>query len=287
MMKQARTLKTVMFQIAMLFVIAGCAAEKWVVEEPAEAAVTASSATTSVEQASSPEPASPALDTTSCVTPTSVNMARCRQMETDILAVTVRLELRISSPDGQGGYALEDSSVGHGTIIEGRYVLTHNHFSLSLEDAQDTRRRTVTLYRPDGEAIITDAPFSAFEIVSAGPETLLFDFGDFGGVGLFAALGLPSAQVETDAANGLQPGMEVAQVDWNGETAHVDWVRVRAVTDVEGSLALVLDNFVERGASGGGVFYEGDHVANNWYRQTVLTAGGEVLDQYTLAAVNG
>jgi hypothetical protein len=284
MMKQARTLKTVMFQIAMLFVIAGCAAEKWVVEEPAEAEATASSAPTAVEQASSPEPAAPAEDTTSCATPISANMARCRQMEADILAVTARLELKISAPDGQGGYTLEDSSVGHGTIIEGRYLLTHNHFGLSLEDAQDSRRRTVTLYRPDGEAIITDAPFSSFEVVSAGPETLLFDFGDFGGVGLFAALGLPSAQVESGAA--LQSGMEVAQVDWDGRTAHVDWVRVRAVTDVEGSRTLVLDNFVERGASGGGVFYEGDHVANNWNRQTELTAGGEVLDQYTLAAVN-
>ncbi len=283
-MNAAKSFKMVMFQIAVLIVIAGCAAETIVVEDPAGAALSALPTSATVDRDDLAEQPSPVLDPESCAAPASLNKARCEEMEAAILAVTVRLELRIYAPDSLGEYQLEDSSVGHGTIIEGRYLLTHNHFGLSLEDAADNRQRTVTLYRHDGEVILQNAPFSAFEVTAAGPETLLFDFGSFGELGLFAALGLPSATVEPERAQELQPGVEVAQIDWDGRTAHVDWVRVLAVDEEAGTQTLVLDNFVERGASGGGVFYEGDHVANNWTRQTEMTAGGEVLRQFSTAA---
>jgi hypothetical protein len=81
--------------------------------------------------------------------------------------------------------------------------------------------------------------------------------------------------------------MEVAQVDWDGVTAHVEWVRVTAVYATGDTPQMELDNFVEQGASGGGVFYEGVHVANTWLRQTERTAdSGEVLRQYSIAALN-
>ena len=49
----------------------------------------------------------------------------------------------------------------------------------------------------------------------------------------------------------------------------------------------VLENFVEQGASGGGVFYDGVHVANNWFRSTDRQAEtGDVLRQYSVAALN-
>jgi hypothetical protein len=85
----------------------------------------------------------------------------------------------------------------------------------------------------------------------------------------------------------LQPGMEVAQIDWDGQIAHVDWVRVTAVHFEGDTPYLELDNFVQQGASGGGVFYEGVHIANNWFRSTDRTAdSGEVVRQASVAALN-
>ena len=283
MKSPSSTLKKVIAQISMLVVIVGCAAEPMITQETTTANVANSPAgpnTTTQTEA----PAVTDNNTPTCAQPDSTNAARCAEMEAAILSATVRLVLKIYAPNADGTFQMEDSSIGHATILEGRYLLTHNHFGLSLADFQDGRKRTLTLHRPDGEVILQDAPFGAFTVVTAAAETLVFDFGDYGGQGLFAALGLASIETNPTAATQLRPGMEVAQVDWNGATAHVDWVRVLSVTETEGTPAVVLDNFVEQGASGGGIFYEGQHLGNNWFRSTEEGANGEILGQYSTAA---
>jgi hypothetical protein len=208
-------------------------------------------------------------------------------MEADVLATTVRMVMRVYVPNQDGaGYDYIDGSVGHATIRNGRYLVTHNHFGLSLQDLADGRLSRLSIYKANGEIILKDAPFGAFDVVLADPQTLLFDFGDYGGQGLFAFMGMASAEFRTWEAAGLQPGVEVAQLNWDGETAHVDWVRVTAVHSGDDTPQLELENFVQQGASGGGVFYNGYHIANNWTRATDRTNTGQVLRQYSVAALN-
>lgn len=226
--------------------------------------------------------------TSSCAAPAPAAIAKCQEMAASILAATVRLEMMVYAPGQDGdGYRYEDGSIGHATVMDGRYLVTHNHFGLSLQDVEEGRLSKLSIYRATGEIILKDAPFGAFDVVVVDPQTLVFDFGDYGGQGLFATIGLASAEFLSWDSVQLQPGMEVAQIDWDGQTAYVDWVRVTAV-QVEGETPqVVLEKFVEQGASGGGVFYEGVHVANNWFRSTDRQADtGEVLRQYSVAALN-
>ncbi len=213
-----------------------------------------------------------------CTSPAPENVALCEAEAAAILATTVRLELR-RAPDAK-------RSIGHATIVAGRYLLTHNHFNLSLEEITDDFLGTLTVTNAQGKTLVDAAPFKAFEVLVATPETLIFDFGPYGGAGLFGMLGLSSAQFDPQQAAQIRPGMEVAQVNWDGSTAHVDWVQVQAVREEQGVPVLILANFVEQGASGGGVFYNGYHLGNNWFRSTVEAADGSVLQQYSVAAVN-
>jgi hypothetical protein len=196
-----------------------------------------------------------------------------------VLASTVRIEFH-----GPGG------GIGHGTVIGGRYLVTHNHYLASaatLANGGNGEVTAVSVYKASGDIILLEAPLSYFTVAAEKPETLVLDFQAYGGVGFFDSLGVPSAESKTLAELSLQPGTEVAQIDWDGGTAHVDWVRVTAVYTEGDTPTLELDNFVEQGASGGGVFYEGYHIANNWSRHTDRAADtGEVLRQVSVAAFN-
>jgi hypothetical protein len=158
---------------------------------------------------------------------------------------------------------------------------------MTSEDIAGGRLIKLSIFKADGTMILKDAPFGAFEAAITDPQTLQFDFGDYGGQGLFGAIGMPSADFRSWETLPLQPGTEVAQIDWDGATAHVDWVRVTAVHLVGDTPYLELDNFVQQGASGGGVFYDGYHIANNWFRSTDRAAdSGEVVRQASVAALN-
>ena len=223
----------------------------------------------------------------SCAAPTPEVRSHCREMEADVLATTVRMVMAVYVPDPEGeGSQYVTGGVSHATIRNGRYLVTHNHFGLSPQDLADGRLSRLSIYKANGEILLKDAPFGAFDVVLADPQTLLFDFGDYGGQGLFAFMGMASAKFRTWEAVGLQPGVEVAQLNWDGETAHVDWVRVTAVHSGDDTPQLELENFVQQGASGGGVFYNGYHIANNWTRVTNETNTGQVLRQFSVAALN-
>jgi hypothetical protein len=209
--------------------------------------------------------------------------SHCQDMEASILAATVRLELEAAAPD----QSQTDLLKGHATIKDGRYLITHNHYGLTPEDIASGKLIKLSIFKADGTMILKDVPYGAFEAAVTDPETLQFDFGDYGGQGLFGAIGMDSAEFRSWDIFALQPGMEVAQIDWDGTTAHVDWVRITAVYTAGDTPYLEVDNFVQQGASGGGVFYEGYHIGNNWFRSTDRAAEtGEVLGQYSVAALN-
>jgi hypothetical protein len=174
--------------------------------------------------------------------------------------------------------------------MDGRYLVTHNHFSVPLSMLKNVKNNgtaAVSMYKANGERIILEAPPTVFTVVVEDPETLVLDFGtNDAGQGFFEMLGMPSAKFKARQDLQLQPGMEVAQIDWDSTTAHVDWVRVNDLDMVDGAPTLELDSFVTPGASGGGVFWQGYHIANNWATVTILDEAGSVVRQFSRTALN-
>jgi hypothetical protein len=146
---------------------------------------------------------------------------------------------------------------------------------------------TVSVYTANGEPLWLEAPVALVSIAAEDAETLVLDFGNYGSEGLFAAFGLSSAEFRSWESLTLHSGQEVAQINWDGKTAHVDWVKVQTVITEHGTPRLEFANFVTPGASGGGVFWNGYHIANTWARESVRNVhSGAILRRYSVAALN-
>lgn len=223
----------------------------------------------------------------SCAAPDVTAGEQCRQLEAAILDVTLRLELTIKTLDDDGSGAPTSVSVGHATVVDGRFLVTHNHFAQSPDNQQASQLLTLSAYRADGTRAIHQAPAHTFQVLTAGPQTLVFDFGQYGGQDAFDYMGMASARLVTWQALGMRPGSEVAQVNWDGQKTSIDWVQVSSIGRENGVPALQLDNYVEPGASGGGIFYAGYHVGNNWFRDVDKQfVTGRTLRKFTAAALN-
>ena len=169
-------------------------------------------------------------------------------------------------------------------MASGRYLITHNHFSVPLsilkQKASAGSYGVVYLYNSRG-VLLHKGPLSDFKVAREGVETLVFAHKE---IGFFDKLGFVSAQVATGTPPA--PGMKVAQVDWDGSEARVDWVEVKTVIVDDGAPRLVLDDGVLPGASGAGIFWNGLHVANNWRLEEKMNGAGYVVAAVTAAALN-
>jgi hypothetical protein len=192
------------------------------------------------------------------------------------------------------GYRLLSGN-GHASVKDGRYLVTHNHYDEALSNVlqQGDPEGLVTIYgfNSDGQLIFQVAAQDVSARV-AGSEAVLLDFGETGGLGFFDALAVPSAGYLAQPSSALRPEMELAQIDWDGTTTHVDWVKILSVSSKAGVPIVTVDNCVGHGASGGGVFWQGQHIGNNWSRssQCSQAAGdGELLfhGQRTTVALDG
>jgi hypothetical protein len=228
---------------------------------------------------------------TFCNTPrTYEQRVSCRHIEDQILATTIRIEM--SGWHLVGGQRLEISKGGksHATIVGGRYLVTHNHFGYSLTETapMDGEGYTgISLRKMDGTLILDNAPLSIFSIIREDAQTLVLEFVDQNGRGLFDKLGLPSVKTISWRSVPWQEGMELAHIDWNGEKAHVNWVLVEAVITDGQEPHLQVTNYALKGASGGGAFWNGFHVGNVWAHNLEKDpTTGEVTRQYTLIALN-
>jgi hypothetical protein len=232
----------------------------------------------------------PPIDTASpsCASPTPGEIEECQRLEQQILASTVRLEWHLwNMMDDGNGYITGKGGVGYATIKEGRYLVTHNHSEILRSDLKNGSFITVSVFSADGEPIWLEAPLSLISIVVEETETLVIDFGNYTGQGPFAIPGLTSAEFKAWEMIPLQPGMEVAQIDWDGAMASVNWVIVENVITERGTPILELANFTAEGTSGGGIFWNGYHIANTWYQATNLDRKTRtVLRRYSVAALN-
>ena len=222
----------------------------------------------------------------SCAMPTDRVAQACREMEQRILAATVRIELQgWSVADGESGYNI-DYTVGHATIRDGRYLITHNHFRIPLsirsQNGESEVYTTVTLFDSSGE-LLFKGPISDFELAWEDPQTLVFVYK---GEELFQDAGIVSAEFSDWSSIPLKAGMEVAQVDWDGTTTRVDWTTVQEVDVEDGVPRLVLADDVTLGASGGGIFWQGIHIANNWLLVQHYGESGTLTDTTTKVALN-
>jgi len=226
-------------------------------------------------------------DELSCADPVLSIREQCELYEQQILATVVRLEVLVPS--------LEDPSLltggsGHGTIKDGRFIVVHNHFSIDLSIFADEAQRdlvSLNLYSADGYMLLRDERPPLFEIVVEDQETLVLDFGtNDEGEGFFDWFRVPSAPFKNIHEITIRPGLEVAQVNWDGQITYIDWVQVQEVITNDGVPRLVLANPINDGSSGGGVFWMGAHIANNWMIGGILDESRTVTFQYSYAAIN-
>jgi hypothetical protein len=167
--------------------------------------------------------------------------------------------------EGQGYVSY--SGDGHGTVIDGRHLVTHNHYQVPLKDLmaddENGELATVTLYKADGQQL-WQGPLTAMEVAYEGAETLLFEFQDEDSRGLFEMLGIPPANLDVMPGTSVQVGTEVAQINWDNSQAYVQWTSVEAITEEGHTPVIRLSDCLVPGSSGGGIFVDGVHIANNW-----------------------
>lgn len=223
----------------------------------------------------------------SCADPMPDEIKECDELEQQILASTVRIEWNLWIKDGDdNGYSRVDR-IAHATVKQGRYLVTHNHSDVLHSDIKNKGFNKVSLFTADGTLIWPKGPLNTITISVEDEETLVLDFGDYGDQGLFELLGVPSAEFRAWESLPLQAGTEVAQIVWDGAAAHVNWVTIDDISTENDTPRLELDSQVTLGASGGGVFWNGYHVANTWYQAAVTDETGEaILRQYSVAALN-
>jgi hypothetical protein len=230
-----------------------------------------------------------------CAGADPADLVSCQALEGQILASTVRIEIEawvsesIETGDAQLSSYRHEYGNGHGTVKDGRYLVTHNHYGVPLSSSENDEAigyGSIAIFQADGQEIVAISWPAPFQAIFEDSETLVLDFGMVEGQGFFEARGLASAEFRAWQQLDLRPGMEVAKVDWDGAAAHVNWVTLESIIIDEAASQLVLSEDLTPGASGGGVFLGGYHVANNWAVVDQIGTSGEMLNQESIAALN-
>lgn len=232
-----------------------------------------------------PAPTVRQLTTADCLNHDTTADAFCNAQAAMLLASTVRFEIYNWWIQQDGVGAVKRYGVGHGTVKDGRYLVTHNHFSSVAYGGERPESASLVLFNADGEqiALLSGIELKAVEISA---ETLIIDFGDVNGQGYFDTLNIPSASFAPDNTVLIESNEVVAQINWDDTRSFIDWTKIRTVENEDGVLTVVLDNEIVAGASGGGIFLNGQHIANNWKSVQLLGAAGELVDAYSVAALN-
>ncbi|MCP4359147.1 MAG: hypothetical protein GY796_14120 [Chloroflexi bacterium] len=231
----------------------------------------------------------------SCQRPLPWQKQQCEEMEQAILKTTVRIALHgWIEIDSRDRVERIYGTISHATVIDGQYLLTHNHFGIPLSQLDVYSQHAnssftgVSVYRLDGTAVLDHAPLDVFVIASETGETTLLDFGAVAGEGFFTHADIGSAQIADNDTNQLHPGAEVAQIDWDGQDhTQVVWTQIKTIYRDSGLPRMEVNHFIELGASGGGVFLNGKLIGNNWGRIIESSPDTDtVRHQLSLVALN-
>jgi hypothetical protein len=227
----------------------------------------------------------PAASSLSCKN--SAAETRCAELEQQILDSVVRLEIYYENIDSGSGLG---KKLSHGTIKDGRYLVIHNHFQVSFSQSagkSEDDALTFAMYKTSGEILMLHTGSLPFSMVVEEEETLVLDFGTrSNGQGYFEWLGMTSASFMGWQDVPLQPGDEVAQIDHDGKHSFITWTRVDEVITNDGVPRITMQNDLIGGASGGGVFWNGFHIANNWGIIEHTDEDGRVYLRTSVAALN-
>jgi hypothetical protein len=229
-------------------------------------------------------PAQAAMSELACSDPLPVQATACADLVQHILDSTVQIKMH-GWTEVDGRPVLTPGRTSHATIKDGRYLVTHNHFQYPLRATQQSGYVAISLYRVNGDPILEHAPLTALDVVAEEAGMLVLEFKADDGRGLFEALELPSARFASRQALALQPGMEVAQVLWNGRQTSVQWTTIEKVME-EGLPRLELRSTLGAGSSGGGVFWQGQHIGNNLSRTRVRNQQNQIIRHFSTAALN-
>jgi len=226
----------------------------------------------------------------SCTAPqTPEETLTCDLIEANILNTTVRFQINswIVKPD-ESGYLI-DRSIGHGTVKDGRYLVTHNHFGEPFSENPEINRETIygqiEIFDTNGTKV-GQLPVNDVSIVLQDEETLVLDFQEVDGAGFFETMGFSSAGYMDWHTLPLATNAEVAQVDWDGKLTRVDWTTIQEINTGRPVAELVMFDELQVGASGGGVFFGTFHIGNNWTTVEELDPKGAVVGRYSTAALN-
>jgi hypothetical protein len=132
-----------------------------------------------------------------CDHPSPQQLPHCQELEQEILSATVRIQLHgwVEIEDAYASQRI-NGTLSHATVIDGRYLVSHNHFGIPLSKVVRYSRygngslTGVSVYKTNGEPVLSNAPITAFSVVSEVGETTWLDFGLVDGQGLFARAGL-------------------------------------------------------------------------------------------------
>jgi hypothetical protein len=225
----------------------------------------------------------------SCANPAPAMAAPYQAMEEEILASTVRLLMYTPLMHVEGeGYRIVNS-MGHATVMNGRYLVTHNHYDETilsmLEQGDPENLITGKIFNTDGE-IISQVPGQMLTVLVIEHEIVVYDLGEKDGVGYLTTLGLQSTKMLALPSISLEAGMEVAQIDWDGNSTHVDWARIDTINTKSDTSIINVSNCILKGASGGGVYWQGQHFGNNWSQtdkcDSGLVSGEEIVSTVAL-----
>jgi len=222
--------------------------------------------------------------TVHCEEPTSPLELSCDMQVRRILASVVRYEFFIPEHDGSVRLI---SSLGHGTVKDGRYLVVHNHFCVDLSEFETgVPDALIGMHNGLGDLFLWEQK-PRFAVVHEDPEALVLDFGlDSDGRGFFESKGVPSASFESWQDAEPKVGQSVAQIVWDGSRSDIAWTSIAEVIVNDGASRIVLANPLLHGASGGGVFMDGTHIGVNWESGKHMDETGAVIEEFSTAALN-
>lgn len=207
---------------------------------------------------------------TRCAQPGPEDIEICRALEQEILESTVRFQVVwwIPVPDQDRFDDLR--RIGHGTVLPGCRLLTHNHFDVALPPFNPPDVHTSFYFYDAAGSFIGRS--TQVTIAEAGQETLVLTLVTAENECPLGKLANHPARFASQPSSLAARATEAAQVDWDGTRSYVSWKPIAAVDSVEGVDRLVLDGPVMLGASGGGVYVHGHYVATTWTRVTYRIA---------------